>query len=69
MDVLRRFWHRVEHLMGWNTGTSETFWALFRHGDEKRLMGAFRCACGELQHVHEVPEHVVYPEQHMERWR
>lgn len=41
-----RFIHRLRHLVGWNTGSVETWW----HGET--LMVGFRCECGELQGVH-----------------
>lgn len=56
--------HRLAHLFGACTGRVETFWALFRHGDDKRLMVGFRCGvCHELSGVHEVSESIVYPER------
>lgn len=48
--------HRIAHALGWYTGRVETFWALFRHGDDKRLMVGFRCDhCGDINHAHEAP--------------
>ena len=48
--------HRIAHALGWYTGRVETFWALFRHGDDKRLMVGFRCdVCDDISHVHEAP--------------
>lgn len=50
------FRHRIAHALGWYTGHVETFWALFRHGDDKRLMVGFRCDhCGDIEGVHEAP--------------
>jgi len=45
---MKKFWHRIQHIFGWNTGTVEAFWSK----DGKLLVG-FRCSCGKLQDVEE----------------
>ena len=48
-----KFWHRITHLFGWNTGRVVSWW------DDTRLMIGFRCdGCGDIQGVHEGRVHI-----------
>lgn len=50
------FWHRLSHLLGWNTGRVVSFWH-----DSKLYIG-FKCnGCGEINHATETG--VNYPKQ------
>ena len=42
---LNKAWHKVEHTLGTNKGTIETWW----NGDH--LMVGFKCSCGKMQGV------------------
>ncbi len=43
--------HWLTHVIGWNHGTIETWW----EGD--KLMVGFRCNCGKLEGIDEVPKY------------
>jgi hypothetical protein len=45
--MLKRLWHKIEHMIGWNCGNVETFW------EGEKLMVGFRCSCGKLSGVEE----------------
>ena len=51
---VRRLWHPVEHLCGWNTGTCHSFW------DGDRLFMSFKCGyCGKLSGVHDITDRLT----------
>ena len=44
-ELIGMCWHRVLHVLGWNTGVIETWW------DGEHLMVGFKCSCGKMQGV------------------
>lgn len=53
MNIFRLILHKLAHWFGWNYGTIETWWE-----GETKMMVAFRCNCGKMQGVDEVPKHL-----------
>jgi hypothetical protein len=46
---MTNFWHRLSHLLGWNTGRVVSFWL------DDTIWTGFRCdGCGEVNHAQPV---------------
>lgn len=56
---LAKFWHRIEHRLGWNGGRVESMTT-----PEGRILIGFMCnGCGELSGVHDA---TVFIDRHLE---
>lgn len=59
INKLKYIIHRIEHLLGWNTGHVETW-----HEGQTLVVG-FRCdGCGELSGEHPVPSEFYNDKPH-----
>jgi len=49
VELMAKYWHKLMHLLHWNTGTCHSFY----EGD--RLIMSFKCGqCGKLDGIHDI---------------